>query len=64
MTIRYQGKNVETGVATVAAFLDAHGGARDVVVEYEGEILENAALSAVRLEDGAELNTYRIVSGG
>ena len=64
MTIRYQGKNVETDAATVAEFLDAQGGAKDVVVEYKGDILENSTLNAVRLEDGAELNTYRIVSGG
>lgn len=64
MTIRYQGKSVETDAATVGAFLDLHGGTKDVVVEYKGEILKNAALSAARLEEGAELNTYRIVSGG
>ena len=64
MTIRYQGGNVETDAVTVEAFLGLHGGTKDVVIEYKGEILENSALSAVRLEDGAELNTYRIVSGG
>ena len=64
MTIRYQGKNVETDAATVAEFLDAQGGAKDAVVEYRGEVLADAALDATLLEDGAELNTYRIVSGG
>ena len=64
MTIRYQGKKVETDAATVAAFLDAQGGAKDAVVEYRGEVLADAALNATLLEDGAELNTYRIVSGG
>ena len=34
------------------------------VVEYKGEILDAAALATTPLDDGAELNAYRIVSGG
>ena len=64
MRIIYQGKAEETDAVTVAAFLAAHGGAQETVIEYNGEILAGDAAPAIPLEEGAELNVYRIVSGG
>ncbi|MGN0854886.1 MAG: hypothetical protein ACI4R9_05125 [Kiritimatiellia bacterium] len=64
MKIRYQGNEEETSATTVAAFLASRGGAANAVVEYKGEILDATALAVTPLEDGAELNAYRIVSGG
>ena len=64
MKINYQGKTEETSVATVAEFLDEKGVAANAVVEYRGEVLDASSLAATPLEDGAELNVYRIVSGG
>ena len=64
MTITYQGRRTDTTAATVGAFLQENGGAANAVVEYQGEILDAAALATTPLEDGADLNAYRIVSGG
>lgn len=64
MKIRYQGQEEEASAATVKAFLETKGGAANAVVEYKGEILSSALLKTTPLEDGAELNVYRIVSGG
>ena len=64
MTIIYQGEPIETSAATVAALLDEKGGAANAVVEYNGDILEPAALAETSLDNGSELNVYRIVSGG
>ena len=64
MKIIFQGNVVETDVATVGAFLAEHGGAQEAVVEYRGEIFADAGVLNIPLEDGAELNVYRIVSGG
>ena len=65
MTIKYQGKETATDAATVAAFLEALGvKTSEVVAEYKGEILSGAAALAASLEEGAELNAFRIVAGG
>ena len=65
MGILYQGKPEETSAASVAAFLAAKGiDAKAAVVEYKGEILSAESAASAALEDGAELNVYRIVSGG
>ncbi len=65
MKIVYQGKEAETASATVGAFLAAAGvGADGVVIEYKGEILSAADAASAPLEEGAELNVFRIVAGG
>lgn len=65
MQIIYQGKSLETSAAFLAAFLAEKGiSPANAVVEYRGEILDPGALEAARLEEGAEINVYRIVSGG
>ena len=66
MKIVYQGKPVETSAASVAAFLDANGvSAATSIVEYRGEIYGvGSDLAGLALEDGAELNVFRIVAGG
>lgn len=64
MTIIYQGKSTETFASTVAAFLKTKGDTTNAVIEYKGEILDATVLGATPLEDGADLNVYRIVSGG
>ena len=65
MNIRYQGGNAETNAPTVAAFLESQGVlAAECVVEYMGEVLQGAASLAAPLEEGAELNVFRIVAGG
>ena len=65
MTIIYQGRAEAADAATVAAFLAAKGiDAKTAVLEYKGDILSAEDADAAALEDGAELNVYRIVSGG
>ncbi|MBR1587922.1 MAG: MoaD/ThiS family protein [Kiritimatiellae bacterium] len=64
MKIVYQGKTEETDVATVDAFLASHGVGSGVIVEYNGEIIADVASRTMALEEGSELNVYRIVSGG
>ncbi len=64
MKIKYQGKDENTDAATVAAFLETKGGVENAVVEYRGEVLDAAAFAGTPLEEGAELNLYRIVAGG
>ena len=64
MTSIYQGKPTETDATTVADFLEARGECKNAVIEYKGEILAGEAAGAAALEDGAELNAYRIVAGG
>ena len=66
MTIQYQGNEEETTVTTVAAFLAGKGvNAKTAIVEYDGEIYgAEADLSALPLNEGAELNVFNIVSGG
>ena len=65
MTIIYQGKPTETDATTVAAFLESLGvKTSEIVAEYKGEILSGAAALAAQLEQGAELNAFRIVAGG
>jgi sulfur carrier protein ThiS len=65
MKIRYQGKETETDAASVAAFLAMQDvKVEAAVVEYKGEILSGEAEIAAPLEDGAELNVFRIVAGG
>ena len=66
MKITYQGKDEETAASTVAAFLAEKGiDAKTAIVEYRGEIYSAPeGLDALALEEGAELNVYRIVSGG
>ena len=66
MTIRYQGNDEETTTTTVAAFLAEMGvNAKTAIVEYDGEIYgAEADLSALPINEGAELNVFNIVSGG
>lgn len=65
MNIRYQGSNAETDAPTVAAFLESQGVlAAESVVEYRGEVLQGSTSLAAPLEEGAELNVFRIVAGG
>ena len=73
MKIRYQGKETETDADTAAAFLAAQGVDAaeavveldgEIVAEYKGEILSGSAALAAQLEQGAELNAFRIVAGG
>ncbi|MBO7482815.1 MAG: MoaD/ThiS family protein [Kiritimatiellae bacterium] len=65
MKIIYQGKETETAPTTVGAFLSAKGiAAGKVVIEYKGDILSGEDAASATLEDGAELNVFRIVAGG
>jgi len=65
MKIKYQGKETETDADTVATFLTTQGvKPAEAVVEYKGDILSGEAALATPLEDGAELNVFRIVAGG
>ena len=65
MKIKYQGKETETGADTVATFLTTQGvKPTEAVVEYNGDILSSEVALAAPLEDGAELNVFRIVAGG
>ena len=65
MKIVYQGKETETAPTTVGGFLASIGVTVDkVIVEYKGDILPAAAAVAAPLEEGAELNAFRIVAGG
>ena len=66
MKIKYQGKDEETGATTVAAFLAGKGvDTKTAIVEYAGEIYgADSDLAAPPLDHGAELNVFKIVSGG
>ena len=66
MKIKYQGNDEETAATTVEAFLAGKGvNAKTAIVEYGGEIYgAEADLSALPLNEGAELNVFNIVSGG
>ena len=66
MKIKYQGKDEETGATTVAAFLAGKGvDTKTAIAEYAGEIYgADSDLAALPLDDGAELNVFKIVSGG
>ena len=65
MTIKYQGKETETSAANVAAFLEENGvAANEAVIELDGEIVAANAAAGTLLHNGAELNAFRIVSGG
>ena len=65
MQIIYQGKSTETDATTVGGFLASVGvAAGEAVVECNGEIVGAADADATPLEEGAELNAYRIVAGG
>ena len=65
MKIVYQGKETETSPTSVGGFLASIGVAADkVIVEYKGDILSAEAAASAPLEDGAELNVFRIVAGG
>lgn len=65
MKIVYQGKEMETAPTTVGGFLASIGVAVDkVIVEYKGDILPAAVAVVAPLEEGAELNAFRIVAGG
>jgi len=63
--IVYQGKETETAPTSVGGFLASIGVASDkVIIEYKGDILSAEAAASAPLEDGAELNVFRIVAGG
>ncbi|MBR4523453.1 MAG: MoaD/ThiS family protein [Kiritimatiellae bacterium] len=65
MKIIYQGKATETAPATVGAFLAANGiAAGKTVIEYKGEVLSGEDAASALLEDGAELDVFKIVAGG
>lgn len=66
MKIVYQGETVETEATDVASFL-AHrlGDSSSVLVEYRGDVYgAGADLAALALEEGSELNVFKIVAGG
>ena len=63
--IVYQGKETETAPTSVGGFLASVGVAADkVIIEYKGDILSAAAAAAAPLEEGAELNAFKVVAGG
>ena len=63
--IVYQGKETETSPTSVGGFLASIGVAVDkVIIEYKGDILSAAAAAATPLEEGAELNAFKVVAGG
>lgn len=66
MTICYQGAPTETAAATVGAFLaERFPETCELLVEYEGEAFSGqAAYQSLPLKPGAELNVFRLVSGG
>ena len=65
MKIVYQGKETETAPTSVGGFLASIGVAADkVIIEYKGDILSAEAAASAPLEEGAELNVFRIVAGG
>ena len=65
MKIKYQGNDAETDATTVMAFLESRGvKTGEIVAEYEGGILSGKTAFATPLEEGAELNVFRIVAGG
>ena len=65
MKVKYQGNDAETDATTVAAFLESRGvKTGEIVAEYKGGILSGEAAFAAPLEEGAELNVFRIVAGG
>lgn len=65
MKIVYQGKTTETDSPTVAVFLTAIGvDAGKVIIEYKGDILSAESAASAPLEEGAELNAFKIVAGG
>ena len=65
MKIVYQGKEMETSPTTVGGFLASIGVAVDkVIVEYKGDILSAEAAASAPLEEGAELNAFKVVAGG
>ncbi len=63
MEIKFQGRKIETSAATVEAFLQERGiDPSKSVVELDGEILPGGL--AAKLEEGSDLNVYRICAGG
>ena len=65
MKIKYQGKEIETSAATVAAYLNEVGiAAKGSIVELDGAIIAADAAATTSLREGAELNVYKIVAGG
>jgi thiamine biosynthesis protein ThiS len=63
--IIYQGKETETAPTTVGEFLSANGiAAGNAVIEYKGDVLSGDDAASTPLEDGAELNVFKIVAGG
>lgn len=66
MKIKYQGNEEETSATNVAEVLAGKGVvAKTAIVEYDGEIYGvEADLSALPINEGAELNVFNIVSGG
>ena len=65
MKIVYQGKETETAPTSVGGFLASIGVAADkVIIEYKGDILSAGAAASAPLEEGVELNVFRIVAGG
>ena len=66
MRIVYQGTETETAARTVGEFVDAKFPQRAcVLVEYKGEAYgAGADLDSLPLEEGAELNVFKIVAGG
>lgn len=66
MRIRYQGDLIETDARTLGAFIDARFDQREgLLIEHNGDALPfDTDLDARPLEDGADLNVFRMVSGG
>ena len=65
MKIIFQGREVETSAATLAEFLKSQGVEfKCVIVELDGALFSTEASLSAPLREGAELNMFRIVSGG
>lgn len=64
MTVRYQGSEVETSAATLAAFLAERGAPDDALVECDGEIVLRDAAQTLPMDGVKSVNAYRIVAGG
>ncbi len=61
MKVRFNGKEIETEARTILELLKEHGINPETVVVKKGKEI---VLEEERLEDGDEIETIRVVSGG
>ena len=66
MKIVYQGRETETDLESVAAFLAERGvAAAQAIVEYAGEVYAPGSdLAALELKPGAALDVFKLTAGG